>query len=198
MHPDDGLDELAGSPASRWSTPAAAVALVLVAALVALGIAGHEPHARHTTAPVPKPTRVFFPDPVPVAQTSRGSVFLAHLPQCTAGAASGRLTVALGVINLSDRPLRLVRSVPLNAGRGLAFTAARVGAPPCAAHSHRRSAVLAPSEHAVVTMSFRVIGCPRSSGLAARVMFVIGNHITVHADSSQLADLSRLPFAGCA
>jgi hypothetical protein len=56
---------------------------------------------------------------------------------------------------------------------------------------------LPPSGAVVIALSFRVRGgCPGATELAARVVFEDGGRI-VHADSSQLADLSALRFPGC-
>ena len=52
------------------------------------------------------------PDCLP-QQQPHGSVFLHHLDECTHSDREGHVTLALGVTNLSEAPLRLLRAAPL-------------------------------------------------------------------------------------
>src|SRR5690348_15318909 len=100
----DVPDELSAAEASRARWVAGAVALVLVVAGILIAHAGHRSAPKHRAVSPPVSA------PAPVAATHRvhlGSVFLEHLPECTATDHRHRLTVAVAVTNLGDNPLRL-------------------------------------------------------------------------------------------
>jgi hypothetical protein len=57
---------------------------------------------------------------------------------------------------------------------------------------------LAPARGAVVTLMFVVRPhCLHDTSVAARLTFAMADHHTLHADSSDLADLSDLHYASC-
>ena len=196
--PDD-VDRLEAPPASRLTAPAVVVLLVIVGVLVALAVASHDPHAPRPRPVASSPSPFPLPEPVVVPRApQRGSVFLEHLDACTRTDHRSRVTVAVGVTNLTSRPLRLLGAIPLRVDPRVEFTGSRIGPPPCAAAASPRSIRLAPSRVAVVLLSFAVPPqCLPDSALAARVVFDLGGHHELHADSSQLADLGRLGLSDC-
>jgi hypothetical protein len=193
------VDRLEATPASRLTAPAAAVALVIIGVLVALGLASHEPHARSSAPVVPTPSPIHLSPPVALPkQPPHGSVFLQHLDECTRGDREGHVTIALGVTNLSEAPLRLLRATPLRVDNDLRFAGARMGSPPCGVKGVSHSVRLAPAQGAVVTLMFVVRPhCLHDTAVAARLTFAMADHHTLHADSSDLADLSRLHYVSC-
>jgi hypothetical protein len=200
--PDAELDRLEAESASRLTAPVVVVAIVLVATLAALGVANRPAH-RHAapTPPRPRPTPLSLPMPLPpTSRPDHGSVFLEHLARCTHTDGLRYLTVAVGVTNLSDHALRLVSATSLGSP-GLRLDDVRVGTHPCAAASavikRPGGTLLGPSHAVVVSLRFAVgPDCPSAAVVAARVTFV-GNHGSLHADSSSLADLSGVRFGQC-
>jgi hypothetical protein len=200
--PDAEVDRLEAESASRLTAPVVVVAILLVATLVALGIASRPAH-RHTAAtPPPPPTPLSLPVPLlPRSRPDQGSVFLEHLGRCTHTDGLRFVTVAVGVTNLSDHALRLVSATSLGGSSGLRLDDVRVGTHACAVTSatiqRPRGTLLGPSHAVVVSLRFAVgPDCPSAAVIAARVTFV-GDHGALHADSSSLADLSGLRFAQC-
>jgi hypothetical protein len=80
----------------------------------------------------------------------------------------------------------------------LRLTRVRLGRDECADNGGPHPIKLAPSDAAVVAMTFHVSDrCPHDSIVAARVTFDAGADGVVHSDSSALTDVSRLSFAQC-
>ena len=193
----DELDQLAGG-AGDWSAHrrwvAAVLVLLLVVVVVGVRLAGH----RHTAAaPAPPPPVAPSPSdtrpPTPVA----GSVFIEHLARCTRTDHRHRLTLAFAVTNLGRRPLQLVAATPQVLGGTLLLDQVRIGAGPCAAVGDDRARRLLSAGSAVVAMSFRLgLGCPHDASVLARMTFRRSG-LVLHAESTQLADLSAISFQQC-
>src|SRR5947209_14785784 len=97
---EDDVDRLEAPPASRFTSPALAVAVVVLGALAWLGLAGHPRHHPDTARRVDRPPTPVVPAPAPAptrTQPPRGSVFLEHLDNCTRVDRSHHLTVAVRV-----------------------------------------------------------------------------------------------------
>lgn len=193
----DVPDELSAAEASRARRVAAAVALVLVVAAIAIAHAGHRSPPRHHTGSPPVSA------PAPVAATHRvhlGSVFLEHLPECTATDHRHRLTVAVAVTNLGDNPLRLVGASGLTSNPFVVRpTTLSFGGPPCGRSRAARDVRIASGKVVIVRLQFYVADkCPGTALVSARITFDGGRRGVIHADSSQLANLSQLAFAQCA
>lgn len=196
LHREASVDELSVAEASRARWVAGAVVLVLLVGGVAIVRAGH--HARPHRAVQPP---ISAPAPVAVARRVHlGSVFLEHLPQCTATDHQHHLTVAIAVTNLGDRSLRLVGASGLTSDPFVVRpTRLSFGSPPCGRIPSGRSVRIASGAVAVVRLQFYVADkCPGTAAVSARVTFDGGRNGFIHADSSQLANLSQLRFAQCA
>jgi hypothetical protein len=192
---DSAPDQLSGEAASRSWWVAAALAGVLITGGVLVAEAAHPSsrgRAAHATA---------TGSPTPVAVVRRihiGSVFLQHLPACTRTDHHHRLTVAVGVRNIGGQALQLISGV----GRSTDPFAIRpfgssFGPGPCGG-SRAAPLRIESGSVTVVRLRFYVANkCPNDALVSARVAFDGGHAGVVHADSSQLADLSKLGFTQC-
>lgn len=189
-------DELSATEASRARWVAGAVVLVLLVGGITIARAGHTASPKHRAQQPP------ISAPAPVAATHRvhlGSVFLEHLPQCTVTDHRHELAVAVAVTNLGDRALQLVGASGLTSNPFVVRpTTLSIGRPPCG-RAPVRHAVLIDSGHVVVVrLQFYVADkCPGEALVSARISFDGGRQGLIHADSSQLANLSQLSFVQC-
>jgi hypothetical protein len=192
----DGYDELSAAESSRTRWVAGAVALVLAAAGITIARAGHSSSPKHRAPPPP------ISAPAPVAArhpVHLGSVFLEHLPQCTVTDHRHNLSVAVAVTNLGDRSLQLVGASGLTSDTFVVRpTTVSVGSPPCGRPPVGHLVHVASGDVVVVRLQFYVADkCPDDALVSARIAFDGGRRGIIHADSSQLADLSQLTFVQC-
>lgn len=198
---DDNVEELE-SPERAWSpTRVAATALVAVVALtvvVLAALAGHPAARPHPHADEPQPQPVPTP-PRQVArvQTYHGSVFLEPLEQCLQTDHERTLRLAVQVTNLTNSRLRLVTATPVSTLPGYRLGAVRFWARPCGGTITDRALDLPPSGHVVVALNLILgNGCPSQHTVDARLTFH-GSSGYLEAESSPLANLTRVPFAQC-
>lgn len=192
----DRYDELSTAEASRARWVAGAVALVLLVSGITIARAGHPSRPKHRSAAPP------ISAPAPVAATRRvhlGSVFLEHLPQCTVTDHRHNLSVAVAVTNLGDRSLQLVGASGLTSNPFVVRpTTLSIGRPPCGRAPVGHTVRVASGDVVIVRLQFYVADkCPGTALVSARIAFDGGRQGMIHADSSQLADLSQLSFAQC-
>lgn len=193
----DGFDELSATEASRARWVAGAVVLVLLVVGITIARAGHtaspKPHAAQPPISAPLPVAVRQP-------VSLGSVFLEHLPQCTATDHRHSLTVALAVTNLGDQALQLVGASGLTSNPFVVRpTTLSIGRPPCGRAPIGHAVHITSGHVVIVRLQFYVADkCPGTALVSARIAFDGGPQGLIHADSSQLADLSQLRFTQCA
>ena len=193
----DGFDELSATEASRARWVAGAV--VLVIAVVGITIA----RAGHTASPKQHSTQPPISAPAPVAAHHRvhlGSVFLEHLPQCTATDHRHSLTVAVAVTNLGDQALRLIGASGLTSNPFVVRpTTLSIGRAPCGRAPIGHAVHIGSGQVVIVRLNFYVANqCPGTALVSARIAFDGGRRGLIHADSSQLANLSQLSFSQCA
>lgn len=194
---DHEPEQLAGGDGPRLNWTAVAVVVVLIAAAVLLArSASHESRSatdRHKRSipPAPAPS-------TPVIKA--GTIFLAHMLQCTRTDHRHQLSVAVGVTNLGSRALTLINAAGITSDAVLVQPlGVRIGTDGCAASALQHPVRIGPGRDAVVTLAFRVgSACPRHALVSARVSFDGGSAGVVHADSSQLENLDRLKFVQCA
>ena len=194
--PDPSPDLLSGGDRSRLTRTvlvSVAVGVLAIAAVVLAVAGGHSPSGSRRTAATATPATGQR------APVSPGSVFLEHLPKCTRTDHRNLLSVAFAVNNLGSGPLLLLGASSLSGTDGvLRLNRVRLGVDECADRGRRQPIRLAPSDVAVVAMTFHVSArCPHDSLVAARVTFDAGAAGIVHSDSSALTDVRRLSFAQC-
>lgn len=189
-------DELSATEASRARWVASAVALVLLVAGITIARAAHTSSPKHRVQQPP------INAPAPVAATHRvhlGSVFLEHLPQCTVTDHRHNLAVAVAVTNLGDRTLRLVGASGLTSNPFVVRpTTLSIGRPPCGRAPVGHAVQITSGDVVIVRLEFYVADkCPGTALVSARIAFDGGQQGLIHADSSQLANLSQLSFTQC-
>ena len=200
------VDQVSSAPASRSRGGVVSVGVVRLALVVTGAGVAHRPHHRRASA-APPGTPTVAPDNSPgsgpppatavATPTSPRSVFLEHLGGCTRTDHRRGLTLAFAVTNLSAAPLRLLSATPLFSDATLRLTRVRIGTGPCASGARDRPVRLVSAGRVVVAMSFGLgVTCPRHTQVQARVTFRSGSRL-LHADSSELADLSHLAFTQC-
>jgi hypothetical protein len=192
-----GPEQLAGGDGPRLNWTAVAVVVVLIAAAVVLARSAHHEKTaaadrhQHAVPPAPAPTS-------PVIKV--GTIFLAHMLQCTRTDHRHQLSVAVGVTNLGSHSLTLLNATGITSDAVLVQPlGVRIGTDGCASSTLEHPVRIGPGRDAVLTLAFRVgASCPRHALVSARVSFDGGSAGVVHADSSQLENLDRLDFVQCA
>jgi hypothetical protein len=197
------VDQVSSAPGRR-PRAVAVVAIVLVALVVVGVVLAHRP--QHPAGVVASPAAGgpsspagpgSSPTAAGAAGAGGGSVFLEHLTRCTGIDHRNGLTVAFAVTNLGTEPVQLLSATLLTPGSALRLTKVRIGGGRCAGGAPDQPVRLVSAARVVVAMSFGLgPDCPRKTGVQARVAFRAGGRL-LHADSSELADLSRLTFAQC-
>lgn len=193
---DHEPEQLAGGDGARLSWTAVAAVLVLIAAAVLLARAAHH----DTRAAAHRHERSVQPAPAATTPVIKvGTVFLAHMLQCTRTDHRHQLSVAVGVTNLGSHSLTLINAAGVTSDAVLVQPlGVGIGTSGCASSALQHPVRIGPGRDAVVTLAFRVgAACPRHALVSARVSFDGGHAGVVHADSSQLENLDRLGFVQC-
>ena len=193
----DGLEELSASEASRARWVAGAVVLVLAGVGITVARAGH------TASPGHRATQPPISAPAPVAARPRvhlGSVFLEHLPQCTATDHRHSLTVAVAVTNLGDQALRVVGASGLTSNPFVVRpTTLSIGRAPCGSAPIGHAVSIGSGQVVIVRLNFYVANqCPGTALVSARIAFDGARLGLIHGDSSHVAHLSQVSFSQCA
>jgi hypothetical protein len=131
------------------------------------------------------------------ARAEAGSVFVQPLPDCLRTDRRRSIRIAVAIENLADHPLQLVSVEVIGRIPGLTLTAQTVGGRPCADQARHNGSPIRPSEERVVALEFAVgPTCPPPVPVTARLGFLVGARL-LHAETSNLVDLSSLPRLRC-